>query len=803
MFGLVALVGLASLVVEAQSPGRADVPTGSVAASHRAVIDRYCVTCHNQRLKTGGLELDTVGIEAVSERADIWEKVVGKLRSGAMPPRGSPRPAPGAVDALASWLEASLDAAGAAAPNPGRTATFHRLNRAEYRNVIRDLLALEIDVDELLPPDPASYGFDNIGDVLGVSPGLLDRYLSAARKISRLAIGSSTILPDTVTHVVPTDLNQDDWLEGLPFGSRGGAILPRVFPADGEYVVALQLARETVAGEVVGLGEPHQVDVLLDGSRVKRFTVGEPSGEPGLKSDGLYGNERLRTADRHLEVRLPITAGPHNVGATFLRRSAAEVEAVRQPFLGPSPETGDSHGLPYLNKITITGPFAATAAGHTPARQRVFVCEPASQSGDEACATRILSALGRRAFRRPLTGGELQGLLGFYRDGLRTEGRFDAGIELALRRILVSLPFLVRIEDDPEGAAPGSMYRIDDYALASRLSFFLWSSLPDDQLLDRAADGTLHEPPVLRQQVHRMLADRRSQGLVTTFVGQWLQTRNVSSVRPDRRLFPDFNENLRVAFRKETELFFESIVREDRGVLDLLTADYTFVNEWLARHYGIPNVYGDRFRRIRVDDGVRGGLLGHGSILTVRSYANRTSPVLRGVWILENILGAPPPPPPPNVPDLKPTNTAGRLLSMREQMDEHRRNATCAACHARMDPLGLSLENFDAVGRWRDLSEGHTPIDAAGALPNGMEFVGVAGLRRALALHSDEFVRTFVAKLMTYALGRGLEFYDGPAIRRVVRDAAADMHRFSDIVVGIVTSPPFLMRRTADPGSGG
>jgi len=515
--------------------------------------------------------------------------------------------------------------------------------------------------------------------------------------------------------------------------------------------------------------------------------------------DSLLGDGYLRTADERLQLKFRASAGQHMVGVAFVKHTSAELETVREPFLRAAPENGDSHGQPYVSSVTLAGPFDATGPGDTPSRTAIFTCYPRAPREEADCAQRIVSRLARRAFRRTPTAAEVQALVAFYTQG-RRGGSFESGIGLALTRLLVSPSFLFRIETDPASVAPATAYRISDLELASRLSFFLWSSIPDEQLLTRAEERRLSDPAVLEQQVRRMLADPKSAAFVSNFAGQWLYLRNVQSTLPDRRLFPDFNENLRRAFRRETELFFESILREDRSVLDFLDADYTFVNERLARHYGIPNVYGDRFRRVALDGGVRGGLLAQGSILTLRSYPNRTSPVLRGVWILENLLGAPPPPPPPNVPDLKDKSADGRLLSMREQMAQHRANAVCGACHSRMDPLGLAMENFDAVGQWRTIGESRQPIDASGGLPDGTKVAGFEELRRALLLHSREFVLTLTEKMMIYALGRGLEPYDAPAVRRIANDATANGYRFSTIILGVTQSVPFQMRRSADQG---
>lgn len=795
------------------SPARASQTPTNENAADRTLIARYCVTCHNDRLRTAQLTLEHLDPAEAPADASVWEKVIRRLRAGAMPPTGSPRPDPAGVSHLVATLEHTIDRAAIARPHPGRPAAVHRLNRAEYRNAIRDLLAVDVDVADLLPPDSGSFGFDNIGDVLGLSPLLLERYLSAARRISSVAIGSASIAPTTDTFPVPSDLTQDTTAPGQPFGTRGGLVIPYTFPLDGAYDIRLRLARESVTDAVTGIRGRHDIDVTIDGARVRRFTLVdgrlqhddgslapvEPatSLKAGSRRDlGFYGDDVARVADEGLRVRVSVQAGPRVVGVAFARHSAVEIESTRQPFLRAAPENGDSHGAPYLNSVAITGPFNGTAGGNTPSRRRILICQPSANAADVACARRILSTVARRANRRPVTPADVDDLMAFFQEG-RASGGFDAGIELAVARLLVGPAFLLRTELDPPNAKPGSVHAVSDVALASRLSFFLWSSIPDDELLTLADRGRLRDPRTLEQQVRRMLADPKAHALVENFVGQWLYLRNVPHVRPDRQLFPDFDENLRQAFRRETELFVESLLREDRPAIELLTANYSFINERLAKHYGVRGVYGERFRRVTFEDGVRGGLLGHGSILTVRSYANRTSPVLRGVWILENILGAPPPPPPPNVPALTDTDKNGQVLSMRERMVQHRRNPACAACHAKMDPLGLPLEQFDAVGRLRVRGESNEPLDLSGALPNGTAFTGVTGLRHALVTHADEFLATVTEKLLTYALGRGLEYYDAPAVRGIITGAADTDHRFSSLIVGIVKSTPFQQRQTA------
>ena len=768
------------------------------AGPERALLDRYCVTCHNDSLQVAGLALDTLDVARVGDHAGVWEKVVGKLRAGMMPPAGRPRPDRDAASRLAAYLETELDRSAAANPDPGRSAALRRLNATEYRNAIRDLLDLEIDVAALLPADDSSAGFDNVS-LGGLDPGRFERYLAAARKISRLAVGAPVRSPVADTFVVPSDLNQMVHVEGMPFGTRGGAEFDYNFPVDAEYELRVELGKSWNTNRIGGLREPHDVVILLDGAPVEVLTVTPPARRPAATQSLDQRDDR--PADADLVVRVPVGAGPHVVGAAFVSQGAELVERHRQPFLKVHITVGgDQRTQPNVYSITVTGPFEATGPGDTPSRRRIFTCRPADAAPDaeRACAAEILSTLARRAYRRPVAAAAVDLLLGFFEDG-RADGGFEQGIEMALRRLLVSPEFLLRVERDPAGA--DGPYRVSDLELASRLSFFLWSSLPDDELIEAAARGALRDPAGLESQVRRMLADERSASLVTNFAAQWLYLRNLPAVSPDFIVFPDFDETLRRALREETELFFESVLREDRSVLDLITADYTFVNERLARHYGMPGVAGSHFRRVALPPGSpRGGLLGHGSILAVTGYATRTSPVVRGKWVLENLLGTPPPPPPPNVPPLDEAKSAA-ALSMRERMEEHRRNPVCAACHALMDPVGLSLENFDAIGRWRTLTPGLAPIDASGGLPDGTTFDGAAGLRQAILDRSDQFVRTLADKLLTYALGRATEHYDAPAIRAVERDAADGGYRFSDLVLGIVRSTPFQMRRPDPVGS--
>ena len=756
-----------------------------VPADHRALLDRYCVTCHNDRLRTGGISFEADGFHHVGRDTAAWERVIRKLRSATMPPAGRPRPEPARYASFAAWLEATIDRDAAAEPRPGRP-TARRLNRTEYTNAIRDLLGLETDGRALLPPDDMAFGFDNNADMLPMSTALLERYLSAAARISRLAVGDPASGPSVTTYDV-SRLRLQDGRAGpdLPFGSRGGAVVRHYFPLDAEYVVTVRLRGRR-------LRETEQLDLRLDGERLELFLVGGPRRPPSADRPARAPGDPLR-------VRLRVPAGSHRVAATFVEKMVAP-EGVRPAYLPVSNIAfGGVRGAEArVEAIDIAGPYDATGAGDTASRRRIFICRPADDAGAdeaEACAREILSALATRAHRRPVTEADLETLLRFHRDGQEEGGTFDAGIQFALERILLDSSFLVRVERDPVDAPAGTAYRLGDFELASRLSFFLWSSLPDDELLAAAAAGALGDPATRRRQVRRMLDDSRASSLVTDFASQWLHLRNLRAASPDVNAFPEFDDDLRDAFRRETELFLEAQLREDRGLLELLTADYTFLNERLARHYGIDGIHGSHFRRVVLGGDRRAGLLGHGGVLTVTSYANRTSPVVRGKWLLENILGAPPPPPPPDVPPLEEADVSG-ARSMRERLERHRASPACASCHAQMDPLGFALENFDAVGRWRDTAEDGGPVDAAAALPDGSRFEGPAGLRRMLLDRGDEFVTNVTARLMTYALGRGLEAHDMPDIRRIVREAEAGDYRWSSIVLGIVESTPFLMRST-------
>jgi hypothetical protein len=765
-----------------------------------ALINQYCITCHNEKAKTAGLMLDKVDIDHAADHAETWEKVVRKLRGGMMPPQGMPRPEQAKIDGLITWLEASLDQANAAHPEPGRSA-LHRLNRTEYANAIRDLLDLKVDVTALLPADDESNGFDNIAEVLRVSPSLLEAYLAASRQVSSLAVGDPKIGPISQSIQVPPDLAQEGQIEGLPLGTRGGILIHHNFPLDADYEFNVILLRNIV-GYLTGMEFPHQLEVSIDGQRVFLAPVG---GAEDLKlvdtNLALAGD----TLDARLKTKVHVKAGPHDVAVTFLRRDSAESDEPLEPFTREL-DLQNMNGIPLIDHVQITGPFKATGPGDTPSRRRIFVCTPANSKDDVECAKKILGTLARRAYRRPVNDADMETLLSFYQTGKNQGGNFESGIENALRLILASPKFLFRSEPDPARVAAGSIYHVSDLDLASRLSFFLWSSIPDDELLNVAAQGKLKDPVVLNREVRRMLADPKAEALVNNFAEQWLFLRNVQSVLPDEATFPNFDDNLRQGYKRETELFFESIVKEDRDVMDLLTANYTFVNERLAKEYGIPNVYGSQFRRVTLtgldDNDARRGLLGQGSILSVTSYPTRTSPVLRGKWIMENLMGTPPPAPPPNVPALKDQAQGGKVLSIRQLMEEHRKNPPCSTCHKVMDPLGFALESFNAVGDYRT-KDASGPIDSSGQLADGTKIEGIVGLRQALLKHPEYFVGTLTEKLLTYALGRPLEYYDMPVVRGIVQSAARDDYRFSSLITGIVKSEPFEMKRALESDAPG
>jgi hypothetical protein len=741
-------------------------------------VNHYCVACHNPQLKTAGLSLAGAGATSPVRHPEVWEKVLRRLRGRTMPPAGGRRPDEAAYQRLIAWLESELDTLPV---NPGRTDTFRRLSRAEYRNAVRDLLGLEVDAGGLLPADEISHGFDNASGEL--SPTLLERYLQAARKISRQAVGVTPRAAGGDTFHLPPDLTQEEHFEGFPLGTRGGIQIPYFFPVTGEYEVQIRLARDRNE-HVEGLHAPHDVELLLDGERLRMFTVKPPP--PG---------DDHAAVDRHLRARITVSAGSHQLMVTFPKRPSVLLETERQPYHAHFNMDRHPRLQPAIYSVTVNGPFDSRGADESPTRKRIFGCYPATRDEEEPCAREIVARLMRRAYRRAVTEADLAAPLRLYRQTRAAEG-FDAGIEMALRAILVSPEFLLRVEQDPAGVSKDSVYPISDVELASRLSFFLWSSIPDDELLEVAINGQLRQPGVLEAQVRRMLHDTRARALTENFADQWLHLRNLGGVTPDMRLFTDFDDNLRQAFRRETQLFFDSIRTEDRSVADLLRARYTFLNERLAKHYGVAGVYGSRFRRVELPAGARrGGLLRHGSVLTVTSYATRTSPVLRGKWILENLLGITPPPPPPAVPALRENSgAAGRKMTVRERLAEHRKNPACSGCHQLMDPAGFALENYDATGRWRE-SEESLPLDTRGGLPDGSEFMGVDGLENALLSRREVFVGAFTEKLLTYALGRGTAYYDGPAIRKILRAAAKQDYRLSAIVLGIVASEPFQLRR--------
>ena len=796
------------------------VPSAAaVALPPRALLDKYCVTCHNEKLKTAGLMLDKADVQRVGVGADVWEKVIRKLHANAMPPAGRPRPDAATSRAFVSWLETELDRAALATPNPGRPPV-HRLNRAEYANAIRDLFGLEVDAHALLPADDEQHGFDNIADVLTVSPTLIERYLVAAQRISQLAVGLAGLRPTGQTYMVHGWLDQDERTsDDLPFGSRGGVAIQHHFPGDGEYIVRLRLRKQQY-GYVRGLGQPHQLDVRVDGARVGTLTVGRVWGRaerPPLGFAGefeqTFNSETFPEweayalhADEGLEVRAAVKGGRHLVGISFDRRPALPEGILPLPTDKSTTSYGKDElqdGNPAISMVEIVGPFTGRATEDLPSRRKIFVCRPAGGSSDEEqCAKRILSTLARRAYRRPTTDADISTLLTFYKAG-RAEGSFDAGIQAAVERLLVSPAFLFRVESDPPGVRPGAAYRISDLELASRLSFFLWSSIPDDELLNLAVRRKLSDPAVLDQQVRRMLADSRSRALVENFAGQWLQLRNLRNVAPDTATYIAFDENLRDAMRQETELFLENELRDDRPIVNVLRANHTFVNERLAKHYGIPNIYGVHFRRVPYPDDTRGGLLSHASILTVTSYATRTSPVVRGKWLLENVLGTPPSPPPPNVPSLPDARQDGSVpRSVRERLEQHRKNPVCASCHSMIDPLGFALENYDAIGRWRITNDGGTPfdtgipIDASSVLIDGTKVHGLAGLRDVVLSREGQFVETVAEKLLTYALGRTLEYSDMPVVRQISRQSTAGNLKWSSLILAITKSTPFLMRRS-------
>jgi mono/diheme cytochrome c family protein len=775
--------------VRAQSSGSVQPAASSgPASSPRALFDAYCVSCHNQRVKTGGLALD-VDISDAASSAEVLEKAVRKLRGGMMPPPGARRPDQPAIDGVVASLERALDDAAAAHPNPGRVA-LHRLNRAEYANAIEDLLGLRVDASALLPKDDEADGFDNVASVLTVSPSFLDQYVSAARVVTARALGNPAARPGSMTYRPARGTDQAVHVDGLPLGTRGGLLAEHLFPADGDY--KLNINGLAIAGYVRGMEYRHRLIVTLDGAKVFENAIG---GEADMKAiDQQQAPAVASINGRFQNIPLKVTAGPHKIGVTFVARTFAESDDVLYSF---RPSAGEDR-IPRVASVEIQGPFTATGLADTPSRHRIFVCRPATPAEERPCATRILSAMARRAFRRPVTEQDLSPALSFYTSA-RATGDFDAGIQAALPAILASPKFLYRAERSPAGLAAGSVHRISDLELASRLSFFLQSRLPDDELLQAAEQKRLSEPANLDAHVARLLADSNADTLITGFAFQWLKLRGLDEIEPDAVIFPNFDEALREAFRRELQLFVQAVVREDRSALDLLSADFTFVNERLALHYGIPNVRGDRFRRVTLTDPNRFGLLGKGGVLLATSYANRTAPVLRGAWILENIIGTPPAAPPPDVEAFQENKDGEKARTVRAIMEQHRAKPSCNSCHGVMDPLGFALENFDAVGAWRatDVWAG-TPIDPSSRLVDGTPIGGAVDLRKAILRRPEQFVQTMTEKLMTYALGRSVEYYDMPAVRKIVRDAAAENYRFSSIVKGIVRSQPFQMRRVPE-----
>jgi hypothetical protein len=787
--------GIAALVCTCLVAAGGDSKSSATSAPGTTFVKQYCTTCHNDKLRTSGLTLEHIDVSDVSPNLDLLEKVLRKVRFGLMPPAGARQPASDARETFVANLEASLDQA--ELERPKYNSPVHRLNRSEYVNAVRDLLGLQID-QSLLPPDDSAYGFDNVADVQHASPMLMERYVSVSRKITSIALGDPNISPIEQVYHVPADLNQDDHLAGLPFGTRGGWIVQHNFPVGGKYRVRVRLMRE-LGGVIRGLNErdPVMLDILEDGAVLHKFTVGgmlkqriEGHGSP---YDLMALLVKTEGADDGLVLEDNFMAGAHSIAATFVQNSDAVEDDVLAPFNRPylDSEDGRNTGKAYILTLSITGPLSIDPklTADSPYRRRIFVCQPTKPSEEAPCAQSILSRLARLAYRRPLTQSDVQPLMSLYDEG-RKEGTFDSGIELGLRGILVSPDFLLR--ETSEQSVNGSG-RISDIALASRLSFFLWSSIPDDELLRSAESGKLHEPAVLEKQVRRMLQGERSDELVRNFFGQWLWTRNLRDAVPDQELFPNFDDNVREAYRKEMELFAGSILREERSVLDFLDADYTFVDQTLARYYQIPGVYGSRFQRVALPaDSPRRGILGKGSFLIVTSTPLRTSPVIRGKWILENLLGTPPPPPPPNVPSLAENKVGAQPTTVRERLAQHRKNPVCASCHKTIDPLGLALENFDATGFWREKSDGAV-VDATSVMADGTKLDGVAGLRRLLLSRPEMFAATFTEKLMTYALGRGLDSYDAPAMRQILRDTAPNNYKLSSIVLAIIKSQPFQM----------
>tara|TARA_B100000519_G_scaffold200708_1_gene214500 strand:+ start:3863 stop:6358 length:2496 start_codon:yes stop_codon:yes gene_type:complete len=820
-FNLSKAIAVFCFVTAGLKNGAVIAQTAETVSPQRALLDQYCVSCHNQamvnstpiegenllftQLRGLGMTLDKENVDDVSQNPEVWEKVVRKLRVGVMPPPDNPRPGHEDYSEFRYWLEEQLDQANAEQVNPGRTQAFHRLNQAEYQTVINQLLGLKLDVEELIPADPPDRnGFDNNAEVLSLSPVLMERYVSAAHKIAELAVGATPLGTAIKSYEVPLNLIQNDRLDDeLPFGSRGGAAVTHNFPVDGLYRIKVKLQTNYV-DFVRGYDQPHQIEVSLDGERIDVFEFGGDA--PGMPAPYSFaGNIRgsddweefmMAIADEGFELEIPVKAGPRVIGATF-PREIWEAEGIDQPRLFgyhlAVTELPDSN--PALGSVSIEGPIVSQGPGLTPSREIIFSCVPEDYDAERVCAKEILTGLARKAYRRPLTEDDWLELSEFFESGFNEEG-FEKGIQLALERILVAPDFLWRIQQDPPGLPPGENYKITDLELASRLSFFLWSGGPDEELLSLAENGRLRESGILKSQVTRMMDDPKAEAFIKNFIGQWLYLRNLDNVYPLPSAFPEFDDNLRESFKRETELFFDEQIREDHSLLDLFTANYSFLNERLADHYGVQGIYGNHFRKVSLDGHKRGGLLGHGSLMTVTSYPNRTSVVLRGKFVLDNLLGSPPPEPPPNVPALEESSQTGKQLTMREAMAQHRENPACRVCHAAMDPIGFSLENYDAIGKWRDMFAG-VDVDASGLLPDGAVFNGRKGLENLILDRPTDFVATVTEKLLTYALGRGVEYYDMPTIRSIVRRSEQEDFSWSSLIFGVVESAPFQMRRTA------
>jgi hypothetical protein len=801
--GIAAALACLGLTLTGQTQSSpAPAPVNAEAAKSRVFLDKYCVACHNQRTAfpiEGPVRLDAAAFNDLSGHAETWERVLRKLSVRAMPPQGSPRPAEAEYAGFTGWLTASLDHAWEGHSTPGRYVV-HRLNRAEYANAVRDLLAVDIDVSDVLPTDGAEFGFDNIATALKSSPLLLEGYVNAAQRVSAMAVGDPQVKPGTTEHSISREFSQSGYIDGLPLGTIGGTVVRHSFPADAEYKLSGRLVRgvqEGYAG-VEGNDTPYTFVITVDGTEVYSAPVGGPKDTEMQAADLAAAQPVI---DKRMTGRVRVTAGPHDVGFTWKERPG-QLQDVWEPSRRDSQEVHMVAGIPRLRTVSIDGPYNVYGLSEGPSRQRLYVCHPGANVDETACATKILTNLARRAYRRPVTSADVEAPLSFYKQARHSGGSFDDGIRAGVARVISSPYFLYRIEKDPAGAPAGIAHPVSEIELASRLSFFLWSSIPDDKLLDLAAAGRLREPAVLAAQVQRMLEDDRSDAMVENFTGQWLQLRNLEAkVVPDLLMFPDFDDNVRKAFRKETEEFFGYILRDNRSTLELLSADYTFLDERLAKHYGIPGVYGPRFRKVKLTDPHRRGLLGQGSILAMTSVATRTSPVFRGKYVLSTFLNTPPSPPPPNVPTLEESNKGVAALpkTVREQLELHRKNPTCASCHRIIDPVGFALENFDSVGHWRNAGLDGAPLDTSGVLADGSKVNGPVALREAILSHPDAFTTIVTERMLTYALGRGLEPDDMPVVRRIEKKAAQNDYKLSSIVMGIIESAPFQMRTKLEP----